>query len=253
MTWELLYRIGCWTLIGLSPITFLTLLFVPAPYGRHRRAGFGPEMNATAGWIVQESPSVFLFALVFFLGPHRWEVAPLVLLAMWQAHYLQRTFVFPLIMRFRGTRTPWLTVGLAVGFNLINASINALAIAHRPGGYALSWLWDPRFVIGATLFAAGYIINRRSDAILRSLRAPGETGYKIPRGGLFRWVTSPNYLGEVIEWCGWALASWSLAGLAFALFTFANLAPRARAHHRWYHEKFPEYPKERRALIPGVY
>ena len=95
-------------------------------------------------------------------------------------------------------------------------------------------------------------MNRSADRTLRGLRRPGETGYKIPQGGLYRWVSSPNYLGEIIEWFGWALATWSMAGLAFALYTTANLAPRAIQHHRWYHEQFPDYPAERRALVPYV-
>ena len=118
------------------------------------------------------------------------------------------------------------------------------------GGYEESWLSDPRFLIGAALFAFGYSLNRSSDRRLRNLRAPGETGYKIPRGGGFELVSCPNYLGELCEWIGWAIATWSLAGLSFAIFTAANLIPRAITHHRWYQEKFPDYPRERRAVIP---
>ena len=47
--------------------------------------------------------------------------------------------------------------------------------------------------------------------------------------------------------------TWSLAGLAFALFTFCNLAPRALSNHRWYRETFEHYPSNRRALIPGLF
>ena len=82
------------------------------------------------------------------------------------------------------------------------------------------------------------------------LRQPGETGYKIPRGGTYRWVSCPNYLGEMLQWLGWAIASWSLAGAAFAVFTLANLLPRAIAVHRWYKDEFPDYPPARRAVIP---
>ena len=84
------------------------------------------------------------------------------------------------------------------------------------------------------------------------LRAPGESGYKIPRGGLYRWVSCPNYFGELLEWLGWALATWSTAGLAFAVYTAANLVPRALAHHRWYQERFDDYPAERKAVVPLV-
>ena len=47
--------------------------------------------------------------------------------------------------------------------------------------------------------------------------------------------------------------TWSLAGLAFVLFTFCNLAPRALANHRWYRERFADDPPERKVLLPGIY
>ena len=142
---------------------------------------------------------------------------------------------------------------MGVGFNLGNAYINGRYLFELSGGYAEHWLTDWRFITGAVIFLAGYITNRWADAKLRSLRRPGELDYKIPQGGLFRWVSCPNYLGEILEWGGWAMATWSLPGLAFAFWTFANLAPRAFTHHAWYQRNFPEYPKERRALIPWVF
>ena len=108
------------------------------------------------------------------------------------------------------------------------------------------------FLAGIALFAAGFLIHSSSDNILRSLRKPGETGYSIPQGGMFRFISCPNYFGEIIEWVGWALLTWSVAGLAFATFTFANLFPRAIAHHRWYRGEFTDYPSERKAIIPFI-
>ena len=46
---------------------------------------------------------------------------------------------------------------------------------------------------------------------------------------------------------------WRIAVIAFAIWTIANLLPRARSHHRWYRERFAEYPSERRAMIPFVF
>jgi protein-S-isoprenylcysteine O-methyltransferase Ste14 len=70
---------------------------------------------------------------------------------------------------------------------------------------------------------------------------------------LYRWISCPNYLGEIVEWSGWALATWSLPGLAFAVWTAANLAPRAHSHHLWYREHFEDYPPQRKALLPGLW
>jgi 3-oxo-5-alpha-steroid 4-dehydrogenase 1 len=70
---------------------------------------------------------------------------------------------------------------------------------------------------------------------------------------MYRFISCPNYLGEIMIWTGWAIATWSLAGLSFLVWTMANLIPRARAHHCWYKEQFPDYPPERKALVPGLW
>jgi 3-oxo-5-alpha-steroid 4-dehydrogenase 1 len=51
--------------------------------------------------------------------------------------------------------------------------------------------------------------HTQSDAILRNLRKPGETDYKIPKGGAFKFVSGANFLGEILEWTGFAIAQWN--------------------------------------------
>jgi steroid 5-alpha reductase family enzyme len=172
---------------------------------------------------------------------------------MWEIHYLYRTLLYPFMMRGGNKSFPFLLVAFAFAFNIINGYINGIYLFSLADPYGTDWLLDPRFIAGSLIFIAGLAINIHSDGVLRGLRRPGENNYRIPYGGLFRYVSNPNYLGEIIEWSGWALATWSLPGLAFALFTIANLAPRARANHRWYKEKFIEYPAERKILIPFIY
>ena len=104
---------------------------------------------------------------------------------------------------------------------------------------------------------AGFVgemsLNMHADNVVLTLRKQSRTGYVVPQDGAYPYISCPNYLGEILEWTGWAIATWSLAGLAFAVFTAANLAPRARSNHSWYQENFPDYPEGRRALIPGVF
>ena len=107
-------------------------------------------------------------------------------------------------------------------------------------------------LVGTLLFVAGFVSHVRSDQILRRLRADHGPGYHIPKGFLYRWVSCPNYLGEMVQWFGFALALQSLAGFSFALWTTANLLPRALRHHQWYLNRFEDYPSDRRALIPGL-
>lgn len=149
---------------------------------------------------------------------------------------------------------PLAVIAMAVIFNTGNAYLNGQHLFNLSASmYTTQWLQEPRFIIGIGLFIIGFIVNRWADHVLRRLRKPGEAEYQVPKGGLYRYVSCPNYFGEIIEWIGWAVATWSLAGLAFAVWTIANLTPRARSHHHWYRKVFSDYPPKRKALIPGIW
>ena len=109
------------------------------------------------------------------------------------------------------------------------------------------------FIAGVSLFIIGMFVNVQSDNVLLNLRKPGETGYKIPQGGAYKYVSCPNLMGEMLEWIGFAVLVGALPAWSFAIWTIANLAPRAVAHHHWYLEKFDNYPSERKAFIPFIW
>ena len=238
-----------WGILVAGFLSSVTLIWINAPYGRHVRPGWGPTVPHLFGWVAMESPAVLVFAWVYLHGDHRGETFPLVCLALWQIHYLNRTVVFPFRVKSKGKRMPVLILLLAATFNVANAYVNARWISQL-GEYDADWMTSAPFIFGLCIFIIGSAINHHSDHILFNLRKPGETGYVIPRGGLYRYVSAPNYLGELIEWCGWAILTWSTAGLVFFLFSACNLVPRAVAHHRWYRETFPDYPPHRSAIFP---
>lgn len=238
--------------LGLGVVTWVALVFVAAPYGRHGREGWGPTLPARRAWLLMESPAIWVFLAIYLAGAQRFELVPLLFLILWQLHYVNRSLIFPLRMRTAARSMPLLLVAFALVFNSLNAYVNARWISEF-GHYETSWLTDLRFVLGIALFGLGMWINHDADARLRRLRQLGESDYRVPRGGLYEYVSCPNYFGEILEWMGWAILTWSLAGVAFAFYTLANLAPRAAAHHRWYRENFPDYPTRRRALVPFIW
>lgn len=129
----------------------------------------------------------------------------------------------------------------------------------------LTFNWFPP---GVLMFISGMAINIHSDYILRNLRKPGEVSYKIPTGqciqylilnfeghswkshsekqkinyipyvkclfsgGMFELISGANFFGEIIEWCGFAVATWSFPAFSFAFFTICSIGPRAYHHHR---------------------
>ncbi len=235
----------------LCPVVLISLVWVTAPYGRHHEKGWGPNLPSRAAWILMELPALLVITTLVVLSPVRQMPQAWVPLLFWLFHYGYRTFIFPALMRPSGKTFPALLVLFAIAFNVLNGYNNAEALISA--GKEETRLLSLHFFAGGAIFLAGFAIHFRADRSIRLLRRPGEKAYRIPQGGLFRWVGSPNYLGEIIQWIGWAIMTWSLAGAAFALFTFCNLAPRAVSNHRWYRERFPDYPADRRILVPGIF
>ena len=239
-------------------VVYAALAFVPAPYGKyvsHARGHYGPLLDGRLAWVVQEAPAFLLVARAWLVaaaadpgGPMTRVNARTLLLAAFLAHYAHRTFVYPL--RLRGAKpTPLLVCAMAAAFCVANGVLQGTYLTRVAADDDVS----PRFVAGMLAFALGAAINVHSDGILRNLRAPGETGYKIPRGGAFDYVSGANFAGEIVEWCGWAVAGNNLPAAAFAFFTFANVAPRAQQHHAFYRRTFgTAYPAQRAAVIPFV-
>lgn len=243
------YDLILYTWIGVAVITFISLLKITAPYGRHTTAKWGPQISNRLGWIIMEAPVLIVLLFFVFNSMDRQTTVTWVMIGLFCFHYFNRILVFPFRLHTRGKKMPLLIVGSAVFFNLMNGfglGYFFYAFAEYPD----TWLTDPRFLIGIVLFVTGMFINWKADTILISLRKPDETHYVIPRAGLFSRVSCPNLAGELLEWFGYALLCWNLPAWTFLIWTAANLVPRALSHHRWYHQRFPDYPQERKAIVP---
>lgn len=239
-----------WMAVGLC--TFFYLFRVKAPFGRHTRLGWGPVVDNQLGWIVMEATVLVVLLAVMATASGSLNMPVKIMLGLFTAHYVHRALIFPWFLRTSGKKMPMAIVFSAMGFNVVNGFLLGYYFSYF-ADYPGDWFKDARFWIGSIVFVSGAALNIHTDYALIRLRKPGETGYRIPAGGWFDRVSCPNHLGEILEWIGFAVLTWSLPGLAFAFWTFANLAPRAWAHHHWYKAQFPEYPVHRKALIPALW
>ncbi len=207
------------------------------------------------GWIIMEVPVIATVVFCYVAGMKASGATvnvSIVFIGVFVVHYFNRGFIFPFRIKVKGKRMPVASMLSSMCFYIINSYLIGYYFGALKA-YPLEWLWDPRFIIGMGVFLVGFVINIQSDNILMRLRGPGETGYKIPRGGMYKYVSCPNYLGEILEWVGFAIMSWSLMGLVYAVWVALPLLPQAILAHRWYLDKFgDDYPAERKAVIPRL-
>jgi 3-oxo-5-alpha-steroid 4-dehydrogenase 1 len=207
-----------------------------------------------------------------------------ILASLFLIHYINRSTIYT----YRAISIAPINIMAflsAILFNLINGYSLGRWISVF-GNYTEERYKEPSFIIGIIIFFIGMWINIDHDNIMFELRRKNlskislekkfdtknegnqiddnnnnstivndiRKRYFIPNEKLFNYVSCPGYLGETIEWIGYAIASWySLPALLFALATPANLFPRAGQTLKWYRENFKEYPKERKAIIPFVW
>jgi 3-oxo-5-alpha-steroid 4-dehydrogenase 1 len=240
----------------MAVVVFVSLFFVDAGYGRFYAPKWGPAIDNRLGWMLMEAPVFVAMLLLWWLSDRREDGIRLVFLLLFELHYFHRAFVFPWLMRGR-SKMPLSIIGTAVLFNTLNAYMQGgwLFYVSPLDYYSADWLTSVPFLAGTALFLFGMGVNIHSDRIIRNLRKPGDTAHYLPRGGMFRWVTSANYFGELVEWTGFAILTWSVSGAVFALWTFANLAPRAARIYNGYRQEFPEQLDTRttKRIIPFIF
>jgi hypothetical protein len=236
--------------IAIALVSFPFIIRTVAPYGRHTSTKWGAMISNRWGWIIMEAPALLVFIGFFFMSSPKHNAPTWIFFGLYCIHYINRDIIFPFRLRTKGKKMPIAIMFMAIFFNLVNGFINGYYLGNLADEHTIEWLQDPRFIGGIIVFFTGMFINMQSDNILIHLRKPGETGYVIPRAGLFRYISCPNHFGEIIEWFGYALMTWSSPGLAFAVWTMVNLLPRALHHHRWYQFTFTDYPSKRKAVLP---
>jgi 3-oxo-5-alpha-steroid 4-dehydrogenase 1 len=240
--------------------------------------------------------SPITFSYVFFSRASLGLNTQTLLAVAYLIHYLNRALLSPLRSPPRSKAHIIIPI-MGVWYNVMNGYLQAAFLAssvlpsRRP---------HSAVIIGLVLWALGFAGNIYHDEILYEIRrranAKGkvkegtsgskQTYYGIPQGGLFRWISYPNYLCEWIEWAGfsWAAApipilsfmscwsslvkltspplalrafqSWKPtfpAPYAFFLSEVLLMIPRAYLGHLWYKQKFgDQYPQERWAVLPGL-
>jgi 3-oxo-5-alpha-steroid 4-dehydrogenase 1 len=237
-------------------IVFIALFFVTAGYGKFTTAKWGASVNNKIGWVLMESPVFIAMLLLWFFSPRRFMIAPFIMFLLFETHYFHRSFIFPLLLKGK-SKMPVSIISMGVTFNLLNAIMQGgwLLYLSAPDRYPSSWLYSPQFIAGTILFICGMLINMQSDRIIRNLRKPGDTAHYLPHGGMYNYVTSANYFGEILEWTGFAILTWSAAGAVFAWWTFANLVPRSAEIYKKYCSDFPGQVKEQnlKRIFPFIW
>lgn len=234
---------GTVVMMGLSE--FLNLM--PMRYSKFRTAN-GVDTRI-AMFVLYFMPLLAALgsALPDFAHP---SLVQVLVLAALGGHFIKRCLEVLFLHRYSGPMELFTTVNICIYYTLVAGVIAALNHEALPHPDLLFWL-------GALLFAGsetGNFIHHKILADLRLQRAGVQTSaYVLPRGGLFEYTVCPHYLFEILAWFGLALMSRHLFTWLTVLGMASYLALRSLKTLSWYQQKFPDFPRDRKALIPFAF
>jgi very-long-chain enoyl-CoA reductase len=160
-------------------------------------------------------------------------------------HFGKRTLEVLFVHKYSGTMQP-LTLGIIIA-------------AYSLMGGLISWLnveaiakMDALFYLGIMFFILGEAGNFYHHKLLAELRKK-EQGYYIPRGGWFEHATCPHYFFELLTWLGLVLVSRHFFTVLVFVAMLGYLTARSIKTRQWYRSRFPEYPKDRKFMIPFIF
>ena len=243
-------------MVVIAVVVFVALNFVEAGYGKMISPKWGYAINNKLAWFLMECPVFIVLFYFWACSPRQWDIAPLLFFIFFEIHYFQRSFIFPFILKGK-SRMPITIMVMGMVFNTINGYMQGewIFFLAPDDMYTVVWLRSPQFIIGSIMFFLGMVINISSDHIIRHLRKPGDSKHYLPKQGMYKYVTSANYFGEITEWVGFAILTWSLSGMVFAIWTMANLVPRANSIYKRYKVEFADEFDEHKLkrVFPFIY
>jgi hypothetical protein len=216
------------------------------PYGKFRTDG---GVNSRAGLALAYATPVFIYIAVWIEGrgaldtPYRAIVFGAFLL-----HFTRRISEVCFVSTY-SRPTPLravVTIAVLYGGAAASCAFFQVRTLEQPSKLFL--------VLGGLTFIFGELLNGYHHWLLARARASPSSGYLVPRGGLFRWVASPHYLGEIFSFLGYAMLSDLLPVWGTALAASAYLSARANSTLEWYQREMPlRIPPGWRRLVPFIY
>lgn len=195
-----IYTISVIFVVGYSLFGWLIPLGIKINYGRLKDSLSKLDLPPKLSWFFMEIPNLlWVLYFIFIIGDSlSWGYCLFII------HYINRTIIYPLRLN-TNTPLPLEIVLTAFSFTFANGYIQG--ISNKTAGQTSLFLQ----ILGTFIFFLGMYINIRCDNILQEAKIKAKSQkqndskskYVLIDEFLFKYVGSPNYFGEIIEWIGY--------------------------------------------------
>ncbi len=238
-----------------APIVYLTeSRGLNLGYSKFASRAAALALPSRVGMLILYAPSVVLFPCMLLAHGVEWTTWHLVTAALISLHFAKRCLEALYVHRYSGVMNLESVVFICLWYSAATGFLGYVAATEVDAELIASPAFHPWYLLGALAWIAGTGLNYLHHELLARLRAPGETGYKLPTAGLFRWIACPHYLAELLAWWGYALVFHHVAAAALAVIMTGYLFGRADSTLRWYRDRLGHaVPRDWKRIVPRVF
>ncbi|XP_049379829.1 steroid 5-alpha-reductase DET2-like [Solanum stenotomum] len=206
------------------------------------------KIPSKIGMIIAYTPTLITCLSFFWIFPNG-GIRFFMLNFAITIHFFKRLLEVLFVHKYSGSMA--MNSAITISSSYFIAFSSLIYIQHLTKG-STEPIIDLKY-FGFIVFLVGIIGNFYHHFILSKMRKKGESGYKIPKGGLFNLVICPHYLFEIVTFLGFSLISQTLFSFSSTIGTLFYLMGRSYATRKWYLSKFEDFPRNVKALIPFVF
>lgn len=139
-------------------------------------------------------------------------------------------------------------------FTLTQKIIFSILAGVATALYIEQQLFDFWIILESIAILIAFVIQIKIDFYLTGQRFVGPKGYRPLKGGLFDYVSCPNYLCELIIWICWGLIlELNFGVISMWVWLIPTIYVRAVHRHRWLHRTFKgNLPKKQTPIFPFI-
>jgi very-long-chain enoyl-CoA reductase len=207
----------------------------------------GPTVPSRVGMTLVYAPACYfgVSALGKMSSQTLWTHRTALTSAMMVAHFGKRTLECLFLHSYSGGMPLASSLFISFFYSILSVSNSHYAAFSPPlTGFPS---------VGFALFLVGTLGNLYHHVLLANLRKPGETGYKVPRGGWFEYVAAPHYFFELMGHLGVAMTTQHFVSLGMFTGMAAYLVERSMAQSAWNRKKIEDYPRDRKNIVPMLF
>jgi hypothetical protein len=244
---------------GLLRATFLVALILMVlitfrsifPYGKTYTRGTAVlKLEVTdrlAFMIATISPLLlFVYGQLYFPNGNLLNIGSLCYIA----HFIHRSLIYPWFRSSFSKKWPLESLIYYTVSNIVSSTIAFHGIIFGPSSIHIAFQ-----LLAALGFVGCAVVAGIHDYKLCALRKSGDTGYQVPHGLLFQWISGPHYLFELLQWCCFLpFLEYGFGMATFGMQCMVNLTGRAESVHDAYTKRLfkNKYPEDRTSYIPFI-